>query len=92
MNRILTTALLVLTLSAPALADTIPAGARVFGSQPSGTGEPTAISCYRASMTGTHATKMVCHRNSEWARANAALAPIDGRPTSTYVQGGPANQ
>ena len=81
-----------LTLSAPAFADTIPAGAKVFGSRPSGTGEPTAVSCYRANMTGTHTTTMQCHRNSEWARANAALAPIDARPTSTYVQGGPANQ
>lgn len=71
MNRILTAALFVLALSAPALADSVPQGAKLFASQPVGNGEPNAISCYRAELTGSHTTKTVCHRNLEWARLNA---------------------
>jgi hypothetical protein len=70
MKRFLAITLSTLALSVPAFADTIPPGAKVFGSQPSGAGDPTAISCYRADKTGTHTTQMVCHRNSDWARLN----------------------
>ena len=68
MKLLLAITLATLTLSAPAFADSIPAGAKLFERQPSGAGEPTAISCYRGSKTGTRTTDMVCHPNSEWAR------------------------
>jgi len=83
MKLFLAITLSALTLSVPAFADTIPAGAKVFGFQPTGTGEPTAVSCYRADVTGSHATKLVCHRNSEWASINARQAIEDRQPAST---------
>ena len=71
MSRILTAALLVLTLSAPAFADTVPVGATVWQSKPTGAGKPDAISCYQDVPIGSHIRTMQCERNSEWARMNA---------------------
>jgi hypothetical protein len=71
MSRILIAALFVLTLSAPALADTVPVGATVLPHKPMGAGKPDAISCYREVPIGSHIRDMRCERNSEWARMNA---------------------
>jgi hypothetical protein len=71
MSRILTAALLVLTLSTPASADTVPAGATVWSKRPTGIGKPEAISCYQEVPIGSHIRMMRCERNAEWARMNA---------------------
>ena len=71
MRRILTAALFVFTLSAPAFADTIPVGATVWQYKPTGAGKPDAISCYQEVPIGSHIRDMRCERNSEWARMNA---------------------
>ena len=73
MSRILTAALFVLTLSAPALADTVPAGATVWQSRPTGAGKQGAVSCYQAVPIGSHIRDMQCARNSHWARNNARV-------------------
>jgi hypothetical protein len=70
MSRILTTALLVLTLSAPALADSLPAGAKLWQDRPTGVGKPDAVSCYEVVKTGTRTRNLQCARNSYWARLN----------------------
>ena len=71
MSRILTAALFVITLSAPALADTVPAGPPVLPHQPTGAGKPDAVSCYEAVKTGTRTRTLQCAPNSYWARLNA---------------------
>ena len=68
MRRILTAAFFVLTLSAPALADTVPAGATVWMDRPTGDGKPDAVSCYWAVPLGTNIRHLLCARNSQWAR------------------------
>jgi len=74
MSRTLTAALFVLTLSAPAFADTAPQGATVFQNQPTGAGKPDAVSCYEVVKTGTRTRNLQCARNSEWARLSASVA------------------
>jgi hypothetical protein len=70
MSRILTAALLVLTLSAPALAGTVPEGIKLQAYQPVGNGDPNAISCW-AYRTTPPVRGLRCARNSYWARLNA---------------------
>ena len=67
MSRILTVALFVLTLSAPALADTVPTGATIWQQRPTGAGKPEAISCYRAEELDSRILGWHCNRNAEWA-------------------------
>jgi hypothetical protein len=83
MSRILTAALFVLTLSAPAFADTAPQGATVLQFQPTGAGKPDAVSCYEVVKSGTRTRNLQCARNSEWARINRSAAHDNGLPTST---------
>jgi hypothetical protein len=70
MSRILTAALFALTLSAPALADTVPKGATIWQHQPTGAGKPEAISCYQEVAPGSHIRNLQCAPNSYWAMAN----------------------
>jgi hypothetical protein len=84
MSRILTAGLFVITLSAPALADTVPVGATVWQSKPTGAGEPGAVSCYQAVPIGSHIRDMQCALNSHWKRMNARIdtpGPEPGLPT-----------
>jgi hypothetical protein len=74
MSRILTAALFVFTLSAPALADTVPQGAAVLRHQPTGAGKPDAVSCYEVVKIGTRTRNLQCARNSDWARVSASIA------------------
>jgi hypothetical protein len=74
MSRTLTAALLVLTLCAPAFADTVPVGATVLPYQPTGAGKLDAVSCYEVVKTGTRTRNLQCARNSEWARLSASIA------------------
>jgi hypothetical protein len=79
MSRILTAALFVFTLSAPALAEnTVPEGVTLRAFQPVGKGDPNAISCW-AYRTTPPVRGLQCARNSYWARLNG-LAPnqLDG--------------
>jgi hypothetical protein len=69
MSRILTAALFVLTLSAPALADTVPKGFTLRAYPPVGNGDPNAISCW-AWRTTPPVRGLQCARNSHWARLN----------------------
>jgi hypothetical protein len=46
MSRILTAALFVLTLSAPAFAAALPEGVKLRAYEPVGNGDPNAISCW----------------------------------------------
>jgi hypothetical protein len=90
MSRILTAGLFVLTLSAPAWADTVPQGATVLRNQPTGAGKPDAVSCFQVMATGSHTRSLQCARNSDWARINRSAAALDnGQPTSTLGPGGP---
>ena len=89
MGRILTITVAALMLSAPALADTVPAVATVWRHQPTGAGKPDAVSCYQAVATGSHIRNLRCAPNSEWARLNRSIALYDGLPTSTLGPGGP---
>jgi hypothetical protein len=77
MSRILTAALLVLTLSAPALAGTVPEGVTLRAYEPVGKGDPNAISCWAWRVTPP-VRGLRCARNSYWARLNARLASDDG--------------
>ena len=70
MSRILTAALFVLTLSAPALAGTVPEGITLRAYQPVGNGDPNAISCWAWRVTPP-IRGLQCARNSDWARLNA---------------------
>lgn len=73
MKLILTIALAALTLAASALAESVSEKVKIYRFQPVGNGDPNAISRYRAEVTGTHTTKIVCHRNLEWVRINAQV-------------------
>ena len=77
MSRILTAALFVLTLSAPALADNVPEGVALRAYQPVGNGDPNAISCW-AYRTTPPVRGLQCARNSYWARLNGRLPMNDG--------------
>jgi hypothetical protein len=81
MKRTLTAALFVLTLSAPALADTVPEGVKLSAYQPVGNGDPNAISCYQARMPTKH---LECARNSQWARINRQLG---NAPNTSFAAG-----
>ena len=70
MSRILTAALFVLTLSAPALAGTVPQGVNLLSYPPVGNGDPHAISCWAYRATPP-VRGLRCARNSYWARLNA---------------------
>src|SRR5579872_4439416 len=69
MTRILTAALFVLTLSAPALAGTVPEGVKLRAYPPVGNGDPNAISCW-AYRTTPPIRGLQCAPNSVWARLN----------------------
>jgi hypothetical protein len=77
MNRILTAALFVLTLSAPVLADTVSEGVKLRAYPPVGNGDPNAISCW-AYRTTPPVRGLQCARNSYWARLNGRLPMSDG--------------
>ena len=77
MNRVLTAALFVLTLSAPALADAVPEGVTLRAYQPVGNGDPNAISCW-AWRTTPPVRGLQCARNSYWKRFNG-LSPNYGQ-------------
>lgn len=66
----LTIALSTLVLSAPALADTIPKGARLSIWQPVGNGDPNGFSCHVGREIPPYRF-VKCHRNFVWARINA---------------------
>lgn len=85
MSRILTAAFFLLTLAAPALADTVPAGAMLWRHHPTGSGNPDAISCYQAVAIGSHIRNLQCARNSVWARINKGPAYL---PEPVPVVGG----
>jgi hypothetical protein len=70
MSRILTAGLFVLTLSAPALAGTVPDGVKLRAYPPVGNGDPNAINCW-ARRTTPPVRELQCARNSYWARLNA---------------------
>ena len=78
MSRILTAALFVFTLSAPALAGTVPEGVKLRAYPPVGKGDPNAISCWAWRATPP-IRGLQCARNSDWARLNG-LSPnqLDG--------------
>jgi hypothetical protein len=90
MSRILTAALLVLTLSAPALAGTLPEGVKLFAYPPVGNGDPNAITCW-AYRTTPPVRGLRCARNSYWARLNAGshhdLGSDSGPPTGAMTPG-----
>jgi hypothetical protein len=94
MSRILTAALFVLTLSAPALAGTVPEGIKLQAYEPVGKGDPNAISCW-AWRTTPPIRGLQCARNSYWARLNAGNhgemgAAILGTPTGAMSPGAAA--
>lgn len=79
MSRILTGAIFVLTLSAPAFAQTVPEGVTLRAYQPVGNGDPNAISCW-AYRTTPPIRGLQCARNSEWKRLNRLSGtPWDGQ-------------
>ena len=82
MSRILTAALLVLILSAPALADTVPEGVALRAYQPVGNGDPNAISCWAWRVTPP-VRGLQCARNAVWKRINNG--------GSSLLQQGPPN-
>ncbi len=77
MSRILTAALFVFTISAPALADTVPEGVTLRAYEPVGNGDPNAISCW-AYRTTPPIRGLQCARNSDWARLNAGAGRFSG--------------
>jgi hypothetical protein len=94
MSRILTAAFFIFTLSAPALAGTVPEGFTLRAYQPVGNGDPNAISCW-AWRTTPPVQGLQCARNSDWKRINAgspsfadsAALSAAGRPTSDVTPG-----
>lgn len=92
MNRILTAALFVLTLSAPALADTVSTGAS--DSQQRTARKPQAVQCYQAVATGSYILDTRCIRKPEPHRVGVDRTPYlgDGPPNSAYIPGGSPNQ
>src|SRR5450432_3458646 len=89
MNRILTAALLVLTLSAPASAGTVPEGVKLFSYPPVGNGDPNAISCWAYRATPP-VRGLQCARNSDWARMNAGSGRLWGDTGGVSSMGSPA--
>ena len=87
MSRILTAALFVLTLSAPALAETVPEGVKLYAYQPVGNGDPNAITCW-AYRTTPPIRGLQCARNSYWARLNAGFS---GEPGAAILGPSSAN-
>ncbi len=87
MSRILTAALFVLTLSAPALAGTVPEGVTLRAYPPIGNGDPNAISCW-AWRTTPPVRGLQCARNSEWARLNGRS--FDSYTGGSFVSGAPS--
>ena len=81
MSRILTTALFVLTLSAPALAGTVPEGVKLYAYEPVGNGDPNVITCW-AYRTTPPIRGLQCARNSDWARLNAGFRGPAGEAIS----------
>ena len=63
-------ATMMLMLCAPALAQTAPAGPKIYADTPSGEGDPNAITCRPPQrQPGSRLPgPEVCKRNSEWAR------------------------
>ena len=74
MKSVLTITFAALILVAPALADTVPEGAKLYFWEPVGNGDPNAISCYVGRETPPYRF-VSCKRNLDWARMNAG----DGR-------------
>lgn len=72
MNRILTFTLAALMLSAPALAQTAPEQPKMYKDKPTGDGDPSAVSCYRPSVSMSRISQPDCRPNSEWAGIHAA--------------------
>jgi len=68
MKRIVTAAIFVLTVSAPAFADTVPEGVTLRAYPPVGNGDPNAISCW-AWRTTPPIQGLQCARNAEWRLA-----------------------
>jgi hypothetical protein len=75
MSRILTAALFILTLAAPAMADTVPEGVKLRAYPPVGKGDPNAISCWAWRITPP-IKGLRCARNSDWARMNASIGRL----------------
>jgi hypothetical protein len=95
MSRILTAALFVLTLSAPALAGPVPEGFVLRAYPPVGNGDPNAISCW-AWRTTPPVRGLQCARNSDWARLNAGsnhgdISAISGPPMGAMTPGAAAS-
>lgn len=98
MNRTFSAALFVLTLSAPALADSLPKGVTLRAYQPVGNGDPNAISCWARRITPP-VRGLQCARNSDWARLNArnaavtaaVMSPVFGVPTGYGMPSGNGN-
>lgn len=89
MSRILTAAIVLLTLSAPALAGPVPEGVTLRAYEPVGNGDPNAISCWARRVTPP-IRGLQCARNSVWARINAGTGSWDGERLAPYIPG--ANQ
>lgn len=70
MRLVLTAALVLLTLSAPAFADVVPEGIKPRATPPVGNGDPNDISCW-ALRTTPPIRGLRCARNWQWARINA---------------------
>jgi hypothetical protein len=83
MSRILTTALFLFTLSAPALAGAVPEGVQLRAYEPVGNGDPNAISCWAWRATPP-IRGLQCARNSYWARRNGRVQ--DGEAGSPMPQ------
>ena len=89
MSRMLTAAFFVLTLSAPALADTLPAGAKLYVWEPVGNGDPNAISCDVGRETPPYRF-VNCMRNLDWARINAGYGRLWSDDTRGEAPFGPS--
>ena len=88
MNRILPAALLVFTLSAPALAGAVPEGVTLRAYPPVGKGDPNAISCWAWRATPP-IRGLQCARNSDWARLNGlSLNQSDVQSQPPQMSGG----
>jgi hypothetical protein len=91
MKLSLTIVLSALMLSAPAFADTVSEGAKLYAYQPVGNGDPNAITCW-AWRTTPPVRRLQCARNSDWARLNAGsnrgdLRDNSGPPTGAMWPG-----
>ena len=79
MKLSLTIALATLILSAPAFADKVPEGAKLYAYRPVGNGDPNAVTCW-AYRTTPPLRGLQCARNSYWARLNhLSRNPLDGQ-------------